>query len=104
MKYSDYLELKVYEISTGNINTFIRFENTPRKVDNIESLLQSHLKLREHLGPEENYSLVEIWQTPIPFSRGLGFATLFRLNPYDKAFLVSPVRMEWLEGEEKTLK
>ena len=103
MSFSDHLKLKVYKIDQGNLDTFVRFEKGNQNIESIDSLLQAYRKLWEYLENIEETSLLEIWQAPIPFSRTLGYATLFRLNPHDSAYLVSPVEMKWLEPPGKTV-
>lgn len=104
--YSTLIPLHVYKINEGNIGTFVRFPNDEQGIKEIWALLQAYTTLLQYI--EENNlempdRLTEIWQTPIPFSRTLAYATLFRLNPYDCAYLVSPVRMPWLESSDESI-
>ena len=106
--YTKHMPLKVYKIDKGNIDTFIRFnEGRSNSIHEIRSLLVAYKALWAYFEDEKKEDLedglIEIWQVPIPFSRGLSHATLFRLNPYDSAYLVSPIRMEWLESPTKKL-
>lgn len=100
MAASDNMILHVYEITKGNIDNFVRYSHESNEISKISSALVAHSVLCKYLDKDpEDSSIIEIWQAPIPFSRGLAYATLFRFNPYDSAYLVSPVKMDWLEKE-----
>lgn len=92
-------KLRVYKIDSGKLDTFLKFES-PCTVKNTNDMLLAFRALEKEIKlDDEELTFIEIWQAEIPFSRTQAFATLFRFNPYDRAYLISPVRMEWLEQE-----
>jgi len=97
------MNLRVYEIHAGSLETFVRFGEPEKDINRIDSLLSAHAELLRYMKKKksceiESAPLLEVWQVPIPFSRGLAYATLFRFNPYGGGYLVSPVEMKWLEA------